>query len=92
MTQAAGDIERNRDDVTHLDALNMRANLDHLARILMTQLHFRGSRKAAVIDVQVAAAAIGRNYFQDHGMFDLSAFGILKRRIFSVLYLELVGT
>lgn len=70
----------------------MGAHLNHLARILMTQLHSRRCCKAAVIDAQVAAANIRSNQFQDHGMFDLLAFGILELRIISVLYLKLVGT
>jgi hypothetical protein len=42
--------------------------------------------------MQVAAADIRGDQLQDHGMFDLPPFGILKLWIFSVLYLELVGT
>ncbi len=88
-TRAAGDIEGYRADISLLDALHMRADLDHLSRVLVAHLHSLGSSEAAVINVEVTAADVGRHELENHRVLDLPALRILKLRKLPFLDLQL---
>src|ERR1700733_12291142 len=87
---AARHIERHRADVAFLDILDSRPDLDNLTGVLVAHQHSRRSCKAPIVNVQVAAADVGGNEFQNDGMIDLPAFGIGKFGVSAITDLHLV--
>jgi hypothetical protein len=87
---AASHVEGHGADIADLNALDMRAHLNHLSGVLMTHLHPLRGCEAAVIDMQVAAADVCRNDLEDDSVLDLPALWILKLRVSFVLDLHFV--
>jgi hypothetical protein len=71
----AGNIERNRTEIALLDKLDVATELDDFARHLVPHDHSLGSREAAVIDMLVAPANVGRNDFENDPVLDFLPFG-----------------
>ena len=68
----AGDVERHRAQVTDLDELHARADLDHLAGDLVPEHQALRRRRAAADHVLVAAADVGRDALQDRRVRQLA--------------------
>ena len=62
---ATGNVKGNRNDVALADELDIAAQFDDFAGHLVTHHHSFGRGEAAMIDVLVAAADIGRHDLQD---------------------------
>ena len=94
---AAGDVERHRAEVTDLDELHSRTDLDHLAGDLVSEDQPLGRRRAAAHHVLIRAADVRRDTFQDRGVrqfapdvrgVDPRAVLQLERRVVDVLDLD----
>src|SRR5271165_2787744 len=85
-TSTAGDVERNRDEVTHLDELNVAPGLDHLTGYFMPQYQSGRSGGAAADHVLVASANIRGDDLQDNAVL---AFASSKRQLGEVDRLNL---
>lgn len=68
----------------------MRADFDDLTGVLVAHNDPGGSGEAAIIDMQIAAADIRRDEFQDDRVLDFSALWILELGIAFVLDLHSV--
>src|SRR5271165_4850719 len=82
----AGDVERNRDEVTHLDELDVAPGLDHLTGYFMPQYQSGRSGGAAADHVLVASANIRGDDLQDNAVL---AFASSKRQLGEVDRLNL---
>ncbi|SIF84777.1 Uncharacterised protein [Mycobacteroides abscessus subsp. abscessus] len=80
-TPPAGNVERNRDEITLGEELDVVAHFDDLTGHLVAHDHPLGHRKRASEDVQVAAADVGGDHFQDRAMGSLLAVGHDQFRI-----------
>src|SRR5689334_11759693 len=69
----------------------MRADLDDFARVFVAHLHAVRRGKAAIVDVQIAAADVRRDELEDDAMLDLPSLRILEFGIGLFLELHLVG-
>jgi len=92
---AAGNIERNGDDITDFQHLNVVTLLDNLARDLMTKDQTLRSGRTAAHHVLVGTANIRRDNFQDdamRGVFAAERVGLALRhaqlRVFDRLDLD----
>src|SRR5664279_3521948 len=80
----AGDVERHRADVAHLDELHARADLDHLAGDLMAEHEPFGSGGPGAHHVLVGATDVGRHDLQDGAVRDFASDvgGVDARAVF----------
>ena len=75
---AAGHVERHGDEVALLQELDVAADLQHLAGHLVTQHHALGRGEGPAVDVQVAAADVGRDDLEDDAVRGGGAVGHLQ--------------
>jgi len=74
---AAGDVERDRNQVALLDELNVPADLDHLARNLMAKDQAGGRGGPAADHVLVRAANVGRDDLEDYPVLASASFALV---------------
>jgi hypothetical protein len=75
---AAGNVERDRDEVTHVHPLHVAPLLDHLAGHLVAEHQPRRNRGPAAHHVLVAAADVGGDDLQDDAVRALP-IGVARR-------------
>ena len=85
------DVEGDRDQVARLDELHVAAGLDDLAGVLMAQHHALGGDEASSVDVQVAAADVGRDQLDDDPVIALLAARVDQFRVVEFLDLDGAG-
>ena len=76
-TAPAGDVERNRNDVTFLDELDIAAKLDDFAGDLVAENQPRRRGRPPADHVLVGAADVGRDDLEQNAVLDL----LFARRI-----------
>ncbi len=86
---AAGNVERNRDQVADLQVLDIAAFLDDFPGDLVTEHQADLGGSAAAHHVLVRAANVGGNDAQDHSVLDLAPAGVLHFRIVDFLDFDL---
>ncbi len=85
------DVEGDRDQVARLDELHVAAGLDDLAGVLMAQHHALGGDEASSVNVQVAAADVGRDQLDDDPVIALLAARVDQFRVVEFLDLDGAG-
>ena len=75
---AAGDVERHRDQIAHVDELDIWAGLDDLAGDFVAEGQSHGSRGASPDHVLVASADVGGNYLENDAV---TALAIPQRQL-----------
>lgn len=85
----AGDVERHGADVAFLDEFHVRTDFDDLGGHLVPHHHPLRRREAAVIDMLVAAADVGRHDLQNRTVIRLLSRGRHQLGVVESLQLHL---